>query len=251
MGVQYRIAAVSYINTLPFLKGLRTRALSTFIDLILAPPARCADLLQEGSVDISLCPVGAFLKIDDWQVLTDYCIGCEGSVRTVCVYAHQPLEELTHIMLSAESRTSNILVQILDREYWRQGLQFVRPGSNSLPAETTGYLCIGDICFQKEREYPVHIDLGQAWKSHTGLPFAFACWATRKHIPEDLVSQLNEALGSGVDQIEQIEFPQGSDIPLLRTYLKENLNFHFDAQKKMALHLFLEKARNAISVLTL
>ena len=35
-------------------------------------------------------------------------------------------------------------------------------------------------CSRPQSRYPVRVDLGEAWKEWTGLPFVFAVWAARR-----------------------------------------------------------------------
>lgn len=233
---RYRIAVVSYINTRPFLHGLRGPEISRYCDLHIVHPARCAELMQHGEVDIALCPVGALQDLSAWRLITDFCIGCDGPVRTVSVYSEQPFNSLRHVVLSPESRTSNLLVKILDRDYWRMGLEFHDAHMTNLPTSGVGYLHIGDTCFVKEREFTHAQDLGQAWKEYTGLPFAFACWVAREGVSVDFEHILNTAFATAVGEIEKTI---GSDDPDILQYLTQNISYRFDEPKKQALQQFL------------
>jgi chorismate dehydratase len=242
--MKYRIAAVSYVNTLPFLYGLKQHGMREITETILAHPARCAELLQKGEVDIALCPVGALPGIGEYHVITDYCIGCNGPVRTVGVYSNRPFNELTHVVLSPESRTSNLLVQILNGEYWKREIEFIPAMTGSAYGSfSTGFLYIGDVCFQKEKEFTYRTDLGQAWKEWTGLPFVFACWISREKTDDDFVEKLNTAFLDGIRNLEGLTFPAGIDTQVYLEYLKRNISFEFDQGKKTAMKIFLEYVR--------
>ncbi|HLF65880.1 MAG TPA: menaquinone biosynthesis protein [Saprospiraceae bacterium] len=261
--MKYRIAAVSYVNTLPFLYGLQRPEMQEMVDVILAHPARCADLLEKGEVDIALCPVGALPELGTYHVITDYCIGCDGPVRTVSIYSNKPLSELTHVILFPESRTSNLLVQILNTEYWKYDIEFL-PGApdpelvdrvppeastvaqgpfspvSSISSGSSGFLFIGDICFQKEKEYAYRTDLGQSWKEWTGMPFAFACWVSRERIEDHVAETLNAAFAAGIKNIDNLVYPPEMEAAVLREYLKKNISYELDAGKKEAMGRFLE-----------
>jgi chorismate dehydratase len=236
--MKYRVAAVNYVNTLPFIHGLRSAQIADKLEVILAHPARCAELLQKGEVDIALCPVGALAGMQSYEVISDYCIGCDGAVRTVSVYSDQPLEQITRIVLSSESRTSNLLVQLLNKSYWKLPIEFVTTDSD--PSSSPGFLFIGDVCFQKETEYRYRTDLGQAWKDWTGLPFAFAVWVSRAGIEHTFETSLNAAFADGIARIDDLEFPAHSDSQVLKEYLKRNISFVFDDPKKRAMQMFLQ-----------
>ena len=73
---------VGYYNTLPFLHGLEQQ--NTF-DIRLDIPSKCITYFDSGDVDIALVPVGNLLERSDYEIITDFCIGCVGEVRTVCL----------------------------------------------------------------------------------------------------------------------------------------------------------------------
>jgi chorismate dehydratase len=55
-----KIALVSYINTIPFIKAIQSSdVLKDKIELIIDYPAKCAELIKSGQVDGGLIPVGA------------------------------------------------------------------------------------------------------------------------------------------------------------------------------------------------
>ena len=76
------IAAVSYLNTVPFIYGIAS-ADNLRARLLLSPPSGCARTLAEGKAGIALIPVAAIPSIPDIDIVTPWCIGASGSVRTV------------------------------------------------------------------------------------------------------------------------------------------------------------------------
>jgi chorismate dehydratase len=42
--------------------------------------------------------------------------------------------------------------------------------------------------------YPVEVDLGEAWKAWTGLPFVFAVWAARRRADGEAAAAVHAAL---------------------------------------------------------
>lgn len=235
-----RLAAVEYLNTLPFLHGLREHAPTAKYELVLGHPARCAELLLAGDVDIALCPIGALIGNENFRIIGDYGIGCDGAVRTVCVYSDAPLESLRHIRLSPASRTSNILVQVLNAYFWKHDINF---SSSAGDTATTGQLCIGDRCFEMEQRYKYRVDLGQAWKDCTGMPFLFAAWVAVNPVPAEIVLELNSAFALGTGAIAQM--PVAHSYPGVdpRAYLSENISYAIDQPKRASLAHFLEMAQ--------
>ena len=81
MGINAKIAAISYLNTIPFLYGIRHEG-SLCAELLLAPPSENVRHFIEGKVDLALIPAAVVPTLKDAQVITDYCIGAVGPVRT-------------------------------------------------------------------------------------------------------------------------------------------------------------------------
>jgi chorismate dehydratase len=63
-----------------------------------------------------------------------------------------------------------------------------------LPHEAV--LVIGDaaLVLSASHAYPVEVDLGEAWKDWTGLPFVFAVWAARRQADPRQVHAVHQAL---------------------------------------------------------
>ena len=78
-----KISAVSYLNTKPFLYGLFQSGMEDSIDLSLDIPSECARKLVAGEVDLGLIPVAVIPQLKTPHIISDYCIGTEGAVKTV------------------------------------------------------------------------------------------------------------------------------------------------------------------------
>lgn len=180
--VKTSIAAVSYLNTVPFIYGIR-HADKLRAELLLAPPSACARNFIDRKADIALVPAGALPLMDDAEIVTNYCIGAEKSVRTVTVMSNVPIGEATVIHLDSHSMTSALLVRILAAELWH-----IRPEWRELtdysaaehPAEREAFLFIGDKVFGYEGKFRYTYDLADCWRELTGKPFVFAVWVARK-----------------------------------------------------------------------
>ena len=52
------------------------------------------------------------------HIISNYCIGANGAVETVCLCSDVPISEIASIYLDYQSRTSVALLKILLKEYW-------------------------------------------------------------------------------------------------------------------------------------
>ncbi len=235
---------VCYHNTLPFLYGLNKE--SDHYQLILDIPSRCLDYYVRGEVDIALVPIATLIDFKDYEVITDYCIGCVGEVGTVNVYAHQPIETLKTIYLDSDSRTSQLLTRVLFEHHWKLDVDFIELDPRTLSPEhlknDEGILMIGDKTFGASKHYKYVYDLGKEWGNLTNLPFAFALWIAKPGVDMSVVDQLNKSLALGVDNIDLVlqaneELSKKID---LKSYFENYIDFHFDESKQKASGLFRE-----------
>lgn len=230
-----KVSAVSYTNSKPFVYGLLHSGILDSIELSLDIPSDCANKLIDNQVDIGLVPVAALLHVDNYQIVSQYCIGAVGAVDSVFIFSQKPISEIEKIKLDPQSRTSNNLSRVLLKNYWKISPDFITEG------EADAFVQIGDRTFGKKDLYPYYYDLAEEWFKFTGLPFAFAVWASNKPIPEDFKGSFNAALKLGLDHrkevIEQIENIENFD---LDDYLMNKVDFNLDDKKLIAISKFHE-----------
>ncbi len=237
-----RLTAVSYLNTKPFIYGLFRSDLAEMIDLSLDIPSVCAQKLLTGEADIALAPVAIIPQLPEAYLISDYCIGATGAVKTVCVFSQVPLNQIKKLYLDFHSRTSVALVQILCQKFWNIRPEFI-PASDGfedlIGGETAG-LIIGDRAIGREKQFKFTYDLGEAWTSWTGLPFVFAAWISTKPLHPEIAKRFNAALKIGLDHLpELLKILPG--IPNFDTekYFKENISYELDEAKWLGLNRFL------------
>ena len=245
-----KVTAVSYLNTKPFLYGIFNTGLDQEIDLQLDIPSVCADKLKSGEADLGLVPVAIIPQLSTPHIISDYCIGTVGEVKTVCIYSQVPMNEITHLYLDYHSRTSNALSRILLKEYWKCDPEIILTQRES-PTEikaTKAAVVIGDKTIGLDKEYPFIYDLGTAWMDHTGLPFVFAAWVSNRPLKADFIEKLNTALAAGMDHISQLVYllPSPDSSFDLQTYFTKYISYDLDVAKKKALALFLKKISDKI-----
>ncbi len=240
-----KIAAVSYLNTVPFIYGLRS-AEELHASLVLSPPSQCAADFLSGVADLALVPVEAIRTMPDARVVGSYCLGAAGNVRTVELVSDVPLAEIKTIYRDCHSVTSARLVALVCDELWGIAPRFEPLSDYTLidrrrPGDA--FLLIGDKVFGYEGRFPYVYDMADAWCEMTGLPFVFAAWIARNGVPQRHIDRLNEALAYGVAHIpEAIEALGHADKPYALEYLTKNIDYLFDTQKQRALSLFWDKS---------
>lgn len=243
MSKKINITAVSYLNTKPLLYGLLKSDLADQIELQLDIPSQCARRLIEGKADLGLVPVAILPELETSHIISDYCIGTIGEVKTVCIYSDRPLEQVEALYLDHHSRTSVALTKLLLREHWQISPRLIpaHEGYIQKIGGSTAGLVIGDRTIGLEERFAYHYDLGQAWLEHTTLPFVFAAWVSTQPLPEDFIRAFNTALGEGVAAIPDLMYLLPSPDPRfdLEEYFTRYISYELDAPKRAALELFL------------
>lgn len=243
MDRKIRIGAVSYLNTKPLIYGLKGGDINNAIELVMDYPAKIAQMLLDDEIDIGLVPVAIIPKLKTPFILTDYCIGCDGAVSSVSIFAEKPIEELTTILLDYQSRTSVMLAKILIKHYWKLNINWVETNGEDYRDQikgNVGGLVIGDRAFEQQNISSFMYDLGDAWKKFSGLSFVFAAWVSNKELPETFIKAFNHTMAFGLNNLEQIVADNKLDGVNLMDYYTKYISYHLDTDKRKGLLLFLE-----------
>ena len=84
-----RVGAVNYLNTKPLICDLHE--LAPEAELILDVPARLADRLAAGELDVALIPVIEYFRAGDYTVVPDISIATRGPVLSVTLFSRVPI----------------------------------------------------------------------------------------------------------------------------------------------------------------
>lgn len=228
-----KVSAVSYMNTIPFMRGIEAHPeLLDYAEIGTDIPAVCAQKLIDDEVDLGLVPVAALLDIPDYHIIGDYCIGSIGAVNSVFIFSKKPIDEIRTLRLDSHSRTSNNLARVLLKNYWQVPVTLV-------DGEADAYVLIGDRTFGKAAVEPYAYDLGEAWMNFTRLPFAYAVWAANKKLSPTFIELFNKVLKTGIDGRESYihEIPAVDNFDIQR-YLMESIDYDLTVEKREAIQLF-------------
>lgn len=249
-----RISAISYLNTSPFVYGLKHSAMDKDIEMKYDTPALCAERLLSGDADLGIVPVAVIPQIKNAEIVSDYCIGATNIVRSVVICSNSPIHEVEELYLDGDSRTSALLAQILLKHYWKhspnvkrlQTQKSINPASSNI-----AYVLIGDKVFDYEGKFKFVYDLALTWKEYTDLPFVFAAWVSTKPLPPEFVSKFNSALKFGLEHIREAieEHPCKIDKQEAYDYLTKNISYNFDEAKHKALNEYWNLASGITNII--
>lgn len=206
-----RLGRIGYLNVLPLHYPLENGILSRDtgpghtgmgdFELIAGPPAELNILMDHGRLDLSGCSSIEYARRPEkYRIVPDLAIGSRGPVQSVLLICRTRPEDLdgAEVLVSAQSHTSAALLDLLLTRHvgvsprYRTGDATRILGTGERPE---AILCIGDEALNLRRhpDYPLRMDLGEAWRQWTGLPFIFGLWIAS----EDSLSTRRAEIAAG------------------------------------------------------
>ena len=237
-----KVGIVNYLNTIPLLYGINQSPVKDSVELIYDYPSNIASFLIDGKIDIGLVPVAILPRLHEYHIYTEYCIGCDGPVASVCLFSEVPIESIETILLDYQSRTSVALLKILLYNYWKVTPRLVDTATDyrSSIRENTAGLVIGDRSFEQRRDSKYVYDLGDAWKKYTGLPFVFATWTSTRQLDQNFLREFDKANATGVQNISHIIDTIPYTLFDMKDYFTKYVSYNLDDEKRKGLSHFLE-----------
>jgi chorismate dehydratase len=200
-----RLGRIGYVNCYPVYGAMDRGVVVPPATLVTGTPAELNDRLADGRLDVSVISAVAYAQhAGAFELLPDLAISSDGPVRSVLLFSRRPPEALGggRVLASTSSRTSVRLLELLARDRW--GAAFEVSPAPTEPSDLSrlasvphdAVLVIGDaaLLLGAARAYPYIVDLGEAWKAWTGLPFVFAVWAARRAVDRRAVRDVQRAL---------------------------------------------------------
>jgi chorismate dehydratase len=251
-----RLGAVSYLNVRPLVEGLdRDPAVSLRFDI----PAICAERLARGEIDLGMVPSITLADRAADRIVPGLCIGSDGPVDSVALYARRPLRDVRSIALDTSSRTSAALTRILCARRWHITPDFMPHGPDleAMLAVADAALLIGDpaLFLDHRAAGATKTDLGEEWTSMTGLPFVWAFWSGPEaggpdgRIDVSVVRRLHQAREAGVVSLDAIADAYCAGDParqgVARRYLSDHMRYDLNARSIEGLRTYYREAQTA------
>jgi chorismate dehydratase len=241
-----RVGAVSYLNTKPLIYGLQKGLMAQEAALILDYPSNIAQKLLNNEIDIGLVPVAILPQMPKYYIVSDYAICCDGPVASVCLFSDVPVQNIREVLLDYQSRTSVRLAGILLKEFWKTDPVMTDTQtdfSKNIKGDVAGVV-IGDRALELRSNYKYVYDLGEAWKSFTGLPFVFAAWVSNKVIDPSFIDQFNAANAFGLNRLEEVIAENPVAFYDLKEYYRKNIVYKLNEYTKPGMDAYLTLLQN-------
>ncbi|MFN0010537.1 MAG: menaquinone biosynthetic enzyme MqnA/MqnD family protein [Phycisphaerales bacterium] len=256
-----RIGCVKYLNTLPLIEGLEA---CRDLALVAAAPSKLAPMLRAGEVDLALASV-VDVGTGDLDLVPVGMIGCDGPTMTVRLYSRVAWASVRRVYADTDSHTSVILAQLILAARFGvtaevadfDARERIAPGHASAGEWPETLLLIGDKAVTDAPPtgaYVSELDLGEAWREWTGLPFVYAMWMcragemARPHVAAAAVL-LDRQRRRNAMRLEWIIQKHAAarrwPTHLARTYLAELLRYDVDERAREGVSRFLNEAAAA------
>lgn len=200
-----KLGRIPWINCYPVYAAIDRGLVSVPAKLVSGSAAELNDLLAAGELQVSVVSAVEYARnAAEYHLLPDLAITSDGPVHSVALFSRRPLAELDRrtVLITASSRTSALLLDLLCRHRWDVRPNFATARAEAADLESLAglphdaVLVIGDaaLLLRARARYPVRVDLGEAWKEWTGLPFVFAVWAARRDARHTGVQAVHQGL---------------------------------------------------------
>jgi chorismate dehydratase len=248
-----RVGIVHYLNSWPLAWGFLTGRPPAGTEALYLSPARVAEGLASGDLDVGLVPSAELQRIPGLAVVPGLCIASQHEVRSVLLVSRVPPQHIRRVALDASSRTSAVLVQVLLAERFgvRPDVAPTEPDLRAMLATADAALLIGDPALRVDRRGLHVVDLAAEWRSLTGLPFVFAVWAVAPAardaaVARGIAASLAGGLAAAEADLERMVFLAGAELglaePDVRAYLTRHLSYRLGAAERASLEEFFRRA---------
>jgi chorismate dehydratase len=277
----YRLGIIKYTNVAPLLHSLERELEAQNLEWTRGVPTEINAALLEGRVDLANISAFEFIQnADKLRALPDFSISVLGAVYSVNLFHTVPWAELEGcaIAVTTHSATSvRLLETLLELDGINAKLE--RVASLDVDALLESYpavLLIGDaalewwyrVCGPISDTAQMHrlphqgalsggggstrargvkrvtvTDLAMSWYAHTGLPFVFAVWASRRDNPPpfDLVLGMRRARRWGVGHLAEVAGFEAQRLNLPERIVQHylwNFRYHLEAPDRAGLERF-------------
>jgi len=233
---KFIFAGAPYSNSAPLVDKLME--IDPRVRVINDDPAQLVADLNAGRADVALIPVAHLFSHPELTMIEGLGVAADGPVKSVLLKCNVPVTQIKTVGRDPASATSNALAELLLRKHFGCTVEMV--DSEDVDASVV----IGDRALCSDPAPAGDIDLAEAWKEMTGLPFVFAVWAVRKDF-QDLgtVSEIaRKAYEAGFQSLEKITARYASELGNSQSfwldYLSNSIHYELGERELAGLEQF-------------
>lgn len=236
---EFIFAGAPYSNSAPLVDKLTE--VDPRVRVINDHPANLVRDLNAGQADVALIPVAHLFSHPELTMLKGLGVAADGPVQSVLLKCNIPIKQVKTVARDPASATSNALAGLLLKKHFKRDVKMVDFQDVERPDAA---VVIGDRALCADPAPAGDIDLAQAWKEMTKLPFVFAVWAVRKEFPEiDAVTEIaHKSYLAGFRAMESIAARYadrlGGTFSFWLDYLDNSIHYRLDPRDMEGMNLF-------------
>lgn len=236
---EFIFAGAPYSNSAPLVDKLTE--VDPRVRVINDHPANLVRDLKAGRADVALIPVAHLFAHPELTMLEGLGVAADGPVQSVLLKCNQPMGHIKTVARDPASATSNALAALLLKRYFKQSIAMVDFAHIDRPDAA---VVIGDRALCSDPAPAGDIDLAEAWKKWTTLPFVFAVWAARADFQDietvtDIAHRAYEAGFRAVESIaERYANQLGGTLDFWIDYLDNSIHYRLDGRDLEGMALF-------------
>lgn len=242
-GSTVKVALVAYTNSIPFNRALEKLPQEQF-QVARFTPRECFQQFRNQQADLALVPTGALLSLNEYKLVSPFCIGAQQNIRTVSLLSNSQLQDLHTVYLDSHSLTSINLFKVLNRQVFKLSkLNFKHcPADFDYKALKVGEaaVAIGDKVFELEKHFTLNVDLAEAWYQHTGYGFVFACWVAKPCIDLRTLAKFNQAVSQELQHLHATELHPDKRI---QEYIQNTVQYSLTPSLQTGMNLYLQELK--------
>lgn len=231
-------AGAPYSNSAPLVEKLEE--VDPRVRVMNDHPANLVADLNEGRADVALIPVAHLFSHPELTMIKGLGVAADGPVKSVLLKCNVPVEQIQTVGRDPASATSNALAELLLTKHFGCTVEMVDD------EVADAVVVIGDRALCAGPAPAGDIDLAEAWKAMTGLPFVFAVWAVRKDFSAiEVVGEIaHKAYESAIQSLDDIASRYarelGNSPAFWIDYLSNSIHFELGERDMKGLELFSE-----------
>ncbi len=243
------IGSVPYLNAKPLIRWFATpEGRSSGVKVIEETPSVLARMLENGEIDAALVSSFESFRKPGLTYVPGVSISGQDEIKSVRAFSQLPFSMIETVAMDTSSLTSVALLTILLAEVYD-----VHPQHLAMPPDlrlmlntADACLLIGDPGMLADGNRLKTMDLGEAWRKHTGLPFVYALWLGQPdRITPQLIDILQTAKAYGETQFEAVAEEEARrllcPVSVCYDYVSRVMDYGLDDQLLRGLDTFRDK----------
>jgi len=241
-----RIHAVSYLNSRTLTYGLEHGGLHHGFEIHYDVPSVCARQVGMGATSAGVIPSIEYARSPvPYSIVPEVSIASDGPVGSIFLFRKMPVERIRTVAMDVSSRTSVALVRIVLHERYGVEIESIDhpPNVPAMLERADAALVIGDPALESTDRPEPRLDLGEAWRELTGLPFVYAFWAGKDDglTPgevELLIASKKQGMAAFDEIAEEHAGDRSQPTSFYASYLRDNLVYDLGDRERRGLMEF-------------